>query len=106
MTTDNPHSGALVAGAATVTLAERYQYIDFYNLDTNPMYIRADGQAAVVGADGTYLVKANDHLMIANGLPMWYQGRVYPSVGLAESNPGTSISIVGTTTGNFSVIGR
>lgn len=104
MAIDNPQTVSLVAGSATVFFTERYSYVEFQNESaSDAMWVRADGQAAVVEADGSAYVGPGETTMIADGLPMWFQGFGGPD---GPSNPGISISVVGTGTDTFSVIGR
>ena len=94
---------ALVNGAATVTLAERFGYVEFQNQSaTDVMWVRTDGVAPVAGADGSYYIGPGETTILANGLPMWWQG--FSPMGAA--NPGTTIKIVGTGTDSFTVTGR
>lgn len=112
MTTDNPQTVSLVAGAATVTFAERFGYVEFENHSaSDAMWARTDGNAAVAGADGTYYIAPGENMIIANGNPMWFQGFGGPegtvqSGGAIAANPGTSICVVGTGTDSLTIVGR
>lgn len=94
-------------GAADVTFPDRYGYVSVTNLGTAPIWARADGTPAVVEDAGAYVIPPGDSRMLANGLGLWYQSsRVlaegsdnvdFQSRAGQEANPGTSVSIIGST---------
>lgn len=99
----------------TVTAADRFGYVVVTNLGTAPLYVRTDGQDAVVAAVDNHVVVAGESRLLANGLPLWYQsskviepGSDYlagESLDGHMSNPGTKVSLVSATAGPYSVEG-
>jgi len=96
MVASRTHSGALSSGAATVTFASYYRYIQVNNNDTVGMYVTTDGSTP--GGDDSYLIPPGTATVVANDSPLWYQGQGTP-------NPGTTIMLTGSATGAFSVSG-
>jgi len=109
--TTSPTTVTLVGGEATVSFTARYSYMEIENLSaTDAMYVRADGVQAVAGADDNYYVGPGETTMVANGLPMFWQGFGGPmgtaQLGGEAADPGTTISVAGTGTDSLTVIGR
>lgn len=92
-------NGALVAGAATVTFAARYDAVVVKNDDaTNGIYVRTDGVTPASPWDDCYYVEPNGALQIPNDDAVWFQGQ-------GTSSDGTTVILVGTGTSSFNVTG-
>lgn len=96
----SPASGALVSGAATVTFAGRYNYVEVYNTangtsaDTGVWYVTTDGSTPALG--NGYLVGPGERAIVPNDAPFWWQGYNYgtgPTQPSPAANPGTNVQI-------------
>lgn len=69
------YSSTLVASTAdTVTFADRYGYVSVTNTGTGVIYVTADNSApATSGSDNSIAVNAGTTVVVANGLPLWFQ---------------------------------
>jgi hypothetical protein len=99
------YSTIATAGTAeTVTFPDRFGYVTVTNLMTVPLFVRADGQAAVADAADVYVVPPGDSRIIANGRGLWYQSSRVLAEGTDNdyfqsregqlANPGTSVSVI------------
>jgi hypothetical protein len=78
---------AAVNTAETVTFADRYNYVAITNLGTDPVYVRADGQAAGVAANNSYVVAPGATQLLSNGAALWYQSsNVIPKGAIQVGN--------------------
>ena len=79
-------SGNLVDGTATITWPDRYQYLTVENNDSAGLWVTADGSPAVPGGDDVDVIAPASVALVANGLPVWYQGQ-------GMTSPGTVINL-------------
>lgn len=86
----------------TVTFAARYNYVEVenYNNATYFVYVRTDGATPVVGGDDSQAVGPLQRVVLANGLPLWYQGGADPG-----TNPGTVVTLIAATALSVNVQG-
>lgn len=110
MTASRVTNGALTAGAATVQLTARYQYIELMNLDAaasaDVMYARTDGTVPVSPWDDCVPVTPGDRVLLANQNKLWYQS--FGATDGTQTNPGTTVKIASTnaaSTAKYSVAG-
>lgn len=111
--------------AVSVALAERYDYIAIENLapppdaaspnaETQIIWVRTDGTAAVSEADDNFSVMPGERLVLAPMSGLWTQAalNIPHGTGMGQSlygataNPGTSVSVIldtGSVSTNFSV---
>lgn len=93
------YSSTLVASTAdTVTVVDRYGYIQVSNTGTTVLYVRLDGTAATVGGAGSYAVNAGQTLIFANGLPLWNQVSNVLLAGTAQIPQGGGAATVSPST--------
>jgi hypothetical protein len=129
-------SGTLTGGVATaITFGSpttsgipiRYSYLSVSNTGATVLYARADGVAAVAGADFNYAVQPGASITIANGLPLWTQTDNVLAAGTVTGaqntgtppeiqpygsslwgqkiSPGTSVSLISSGTPTYTVTG-
>lgn len=102
-------NGGLTSGAATVTFAARYSYVEVKNesaTSTEIMYVRTDGTAPASPWNDAYAVAAGERVLIPNQAFMWWQG--FGAIDGTKTNPGTTVKIassVGTSASTFEVVG-
>jgi hypothetical protein len=108
--------------AVTVALAERYDYLAIENLapavagapETQIIWVRTDGVAAVPQADVNFSVMPGERVLVSPMNGLWTQAalNIPHGTGMGQSlyggtaNPGTSVSVIldtGTVSTNFSV---
>jgi hypothetical protein len=91
-------NGALVAGAATVTFAARYESFEIKNEDASAsFYVTTNGATPTIGGADCFEVSAGERVSVPNNGPMWWQGY--------SKNPGSTVMIAGTGTSGYEVIG-
>jgi hypothetical protein len=86
------------------TLTPRYEYVSVLNETGVEIFVRTDGQAAVVDADLCSAVAPGERALIANMTPLWEQAQtVIPAgsnnqwgqwKGGGVANPGTPVSFI------------
>lgn len=99
-------SPSLVSGAATVTFAARYEFIEIKNLDTtNPMFVTTNGTApAGTGGPDQYEAGPGERILVPNQAPLWWQG--YGAADGTMTNPGAMVALAtATATAKFEVLG-
>lgn len=126
-------SGTLAASTVdTVTFADRYGYVLVENTGTGTINATADGSTpASSGAGSGVAIAAGASVVLANGLPLWYQSSKVitkgvnqfgggntasspPSPGMVQSqeslagqmaNPGTTVKLISAGTPSYTVSG-
>lgn len=116
---------ATASTAEDVTFPDRYGYVTVTNAGSAPIYVRTDGSPATETGADSYVVQPGDTRLFANAERLWLQssevipqgtnefggagnvsspsspGTVTPMESLAGqiANPGTSISLVSSSSG-------
>lgn len=95
-----PSGTAAVSGSLT----PRYEFVSVLNQTGVEIFVRTDGQAAVVDADLCYAVAPGERALIANMTPLWNQSQTVIPAGSANqwgqskaggaANPGTPVSFI------------
>ena len=98
-----------VTGTAAVSgsLTPRYEYVSVINETGIDIFVRTDGQAAVLDADFCTHVGIGERALIANMTPLWTQAQTVIANGSVNqwaqaknggaANPGTPVSVIAVT---------
>lgn len=98
-------SGVLASDTvSTVTFTSRYNYVVVKNDNaTVDLWVTADGSTPSANEVGCTLVRPASDAVVANGLPMWWQG--YGGPAGDGDDPGTTIKLIAAGTNEYSVQG-
>lgn len=86
--------------ASAISLTGYYPSIAVTNLTeqgatgATPIWVRADGIAAVTEADGAFAIASGQTLILNNGEPLWSQGLANVPVGVLVGGVGTGTPAV------------
>src|SRR6185437_5749669 len=90
--------------AVSGSLTPRYEFVTVLNETGVEIWVRTDGQAAVLDADLCYAVAPGERALIANMTPLWDQASTVIPAGSVNqwgqwkgggmANPGTPVSFI------------